>query len=116
MKNSAETSIDGPMMAIPHLSKEPATSALGATKSSTSEVTNAGGIVAPPPAPGVDKQGAAFAWFRLGGARTVYIALCLLLPVIAALAYWRFNPPSGSGRLIRRREKPSSRLCDTTWR
>jgi serine/threonine protein kinase len=91
------TSIDGPRMVIPHLSEGPVASALGATKSSTSEVTNAGRIVAPSPAPGVDEQGAAFAWFRLGGARTVYIALCLLLPVIAALAYWRLNPPSGSG-------------------
>jgi len=27
----------------------------------------------------------------------VYIALCLLLPVIAAMAYWRLNPSSGSG-------------------
>ena len=91
------TSIDGPRMAIPHLSEEAATNALGATKSSASEVTNSGRIVAPSPAPGVDEQGAAFAWFRLGGARAVYIALCLLLPVIAALAYWRLNPPSGSG-------------------
>jgi serine/threonine protein kinase len=91
------TSIDGPRMAIPHLSEESVTSAPGATKSSASEVTNAGRIVAPSPAPGVDEQGAAFAWFRLGGARTVYVALCLLLSVIAALAYWRLNPLSGSG-------------------
>jgi hypothetical protein len=91
------TSIDGPRMAIRRLREEPAASALAATKSSASEVTNAGGIVAPSPAPGVDEQGAAFAWFRLGRARTVYIALCLLLPVIAALAYWRLNPTSGSG-------------------
>jgi serine/threonine protein kinase len=91
------TSIDGPRMATPHLSEESATNALGAAKSSASEVTNAGRIVTPSPAPGVDEQGAAFAWFRLGGARTVYIALCLLLPVIAALAYWRSNPSSGSG-------------------
>ncbi|HMB29299.1 MAG TPA: protein kinase [Blastocatellia bacterium] len=90
-------SIDGPRMAIPHLSEESATSALGATKSPASEVTNAGRIVSPSPAPGVDDQGAAFAWSRLGGARTVYVALCLLLSVIAALAYWRLNPLSGSG-------------------
>ena len=91
------TSIDVPRMAVPHLREEPAASALGATKSSVFEVTNAGRIVAPSPAPGFDEQGAAFAWFRLGGARTVYIALLLLLPVIAALAYWRLNPSSGSG-------------------
>src|SRR5262245_57673332 len=90
------TSIDGPRMAIPHPGEEPAASALRTTKSSASEVTNAGRIVAPSPSPGVDEQGAAFAWLSLGGARTVYIALCLLLPVIAALAYWRLNPPSGS--------------------
>jgi len=94
------TSIDGPRMAIRRLSEESATSALGATKSSAYEVTNAGGIVAPSPAPGVDEQGAAFAWFRLGGARTAYVALCLLLSVIAALAYWRLNPLSGSGAAI----------------
>jgi serine/threonine protein kinase len=91
------TSIDEPRMVIRRLSEDPATNALGTTKSPASEVTNAGRIVAPSPAPGVDEQGAAFAWFRLGGARTVYIALCLLLPVIAALAYWRLNPSSGSG-------------------
>jgi serine/threonine protein kinase len=91
------TSIDGPWMAIPHLSEEAATSAPGATKSSASEVTNDGRIVAPSPAPGVDEQGAAFAWFRLGGSRTVYVALWILLLVIAALAYWRLNPLSGSG-------------------
>jgi serine/threonine protein kinase len=90
------TSIDGPRMAIPQLSEESATGALGATKSSASEVTNAGRIVAPSPAPGVNEQGAAFAWFRSGGARTGYVALCLLLSVIAALAYWRLNPLSGS--------------------
>jgi hypothetical protein len=92
----ATNSIDGPRMAIRRLSQEQATGALGATKSSASEVTNAGRIVAPSTAPGVDEQGAAFAWFRLGGARTMYVALCLLLPVIAALAYWRLNPLSGS--------------------
>ena len=91
------TSIDGPRMAIRRLCEEPATNALGTTKAPAKEVTNAGRIVAPSPAPGVDEQGAAFAWFRSGAARTVYIALCLLLPVIAALAYWRLNPPSGSG-------------------
>jgi serine/threonine protein kinase len=91
------TSIEGPRMAIPHLIEEPAASALGTTKSSASEVTNAGRIVAPSPAPGVDEQGAAFAWFRLGGSRTMYVALYLLLLVIAALAYWRLNPLSGSG-------------------
>src|SRR5262249_12167211 len=91
------TSIDGPRMAIRRLSEESVTSALGATKSSASEVITAGRIFAPSPAPGVDEQGAAFAWFRLGGARTVYVALCLLLSVIAALAYWRLNPLSGSG-------------------
>src|SRR5262249_1952990 len=91
------TSIDRPLMAVPHLSEEPAASALETTTSSASEVTNAGRIVAPSPAPGVDEQGAAFAWFRLGGSETVYVALCLLLSVIAALAYWRLNPLSGSG-------------------
>jgi serine/threonine protein kinase len=90
-------SIDGPRMAIRRLSEESVTSALGATKSPASEVTNAGRMVAPSPAPGVDDQGAAFAWSRLGGARTMYVALCLLLSVIAALAYWRLNPLSGSG-------------------
>jgi serine/threonine protein kinase len=90
------TSIEGPRMAIRRLSEEPATGALGTTKSSASEVTNAGRIVTPSPAPAVNEQGAAFAWFRLGGARTVYVGLCLLLSVIAALAYWRLNPLSGS--------------------
>ena len=69
---------------------------LGATKSSASAVTNDGRIVVPSSAPGVNKKGASFAWFRLGGVRAVYIALCLLLSVIAALAYWRLNPMSGS--------------------
>src|SRR5262249_3880501 len=88
--------IDGPRMAIRRQSEEQATSALGATKSSASEVTNSGRILAPAAAPGVNWPGVAFAWFRLGGARTVYVALCLLLSVIAALAYWRLNPLSGS--------------------
>ena len=66
------------------------------TKSSISDVTNAGRIVAPSSEPGVNEKGAAFAWSRWVGARTVYIALCLLLPVIAALAYWRLNSLSGS--------------------
>ena len=71
-------------------------SSLGATKSSVSEVTNAGRIVAPSPSSDVNEKGDAFAWFRWRGARTVYIALCLLLPVIAALAYWRLISLSGS--------------------
>ena len=70
-------------------------SSLGATKSSISEVTNAGLIVAQSPSSDVNEKGDAFAWFRSGGARTVYIALCLLLPVIVALAYWRLKPLSG---------------------
>src|SRR5262249_29116125 len=90
------TSVDGLWMESGLLGEDLAAASFGATKSSISEVTNAGRIVAPSPAPGVDEQGAAFAWFRLGGARTVYIALCLLLLVIAALAYWRLNPLSGS--------------------
>src|SRR5262245_47914821 len=73
------------------LSEEPATVAHGATKSSISEVTNAGGITLLSSAPGVDGQVAVAARSRLGGARTVRIALCLLLPVIVALAYWRLN-------------------------
>jgi len=88
--------IDWPRMAIPHPSEDPAPGALDATKSSVPEVTNAGRIIASSPASGGDERGAAFAWGRLGGARTVYIALCLLLPALAALAYWRLSPLSGS--------------------
>ena len=68
---------------------------LGVTKSSVSEVTNAGLIVAPSPSSDVNEKGDAFARFRWEGVRTVYIALCLLLPVIAAVA-WRLIPLSGS--------------------
>jgi serine/threonine protein kinase len=88
------TSIDGSQierMESAPLSEEPVTIAHGATKSSVSEVTNAGQIAVPSQAPGVDGQVAVVAWSRLGGARTVCIALCLLLPVIVALTYWRSN-------------------------
>jgi serine/threonine protein kinase len=85
------TSIDGSWMESTLVSEEPATVAHGATKSSVSEVTNAGRIALPSPAPGVDGQVAVAARSRLGGARTVRIAMCLLLPVIVALAYWRLN-------------------------
>jgi serine/threonine protein kinase len=92
------TSIEGSWIEMPQLSQEPATDTLGATKSSASEVTNAGRIVVPSSAPGVDEQvaGAAFGWSRLRGGWAVCIAVSLLLPVIAALAYWRLNPVSGS--------------------
>jgi serine/threonine protein kinase len=79
---------------LPTEDRAPAT--LGAAKSSVSDVTNAGMIAAPSPSPDVNEKGDAFAWFRWGGARIVYIALCLLLPVIAALAYFRLNSQSGS--------------------
>lgn len=78
------------------LSEDMTTTPLSATKSPVSEITNAGRIVAPSPAPGVDERGGAFAWPRLGGVWTVGIALSLLLLVIAGLAYWRLNPLSGS--------------------
>jgi len=93
-------SIDGPWMKSDLLGEDLATAGFGATNFSVSEATNAGRIVAPSPAPGDYEQGAPFARFRLGGARTVYIALCLLLPVIAALAYWRLNHLSGSSATV----------------
>jgi serine/threonine protein kinase len=77
-------------------SEEPVTIAHGSTKFSVSEVTNAGQIAAPSPAPGFGEHVAITARSRLGGARTVSIALCLLLPVIAAMAYWRLNRQPGS--------------------
>jgi len=90
------TSINRPWMESDFLGEDRVIGSLGATKSSVSAVTNAGLIVAPSPAPGVKEKGAAFAWVRWGGARGVYIALCLLLSVIAALAYWLLNTLSGS--------------------
>jgi serine/threonine protein kinase len=90
------TSINRPWMESDFLGEDRVIGSLGATKSSVSAVTNAGLIVAPSPAPGVKEKGAAFAWVRWGGARAVYIALCLLLSVIAALAYWLLNTLSGS--------------------
>jgi serine/threonine protein kinase len=90
------TSINSPWMESDFLGEDRVIGSLGATKSSVSAVTNAGLIIAPSPAPGVKEKGAAFAWVRLGGARAVYIALCLLLSVIAALAYWLLNTLSGS--------------------
>jgi hypothetical protein len=91
--------IDDSWMESDLLGEDRVIASLGPTKSSVSDVTNAGWIVAPSPAPGVDEQGAgaAFAWLRSGSARTVGVALSLLLLVIAALAYWRLNPMSGSG-------------------
>jgi hypothetical protein len=91
--------INGPWMEIDLLEKDLGTANSCAAKSSVSSVTNAGRVVAPSAAPGVNEKGAAFAWFRWGGARIVYIALCLLLPVIAALAYWRLISPSGSSAI-----------------
>ena len=111
-----------------HLRVKTVIASLGVAKSSVSDVTNAGRIVAPSPEPGVNEKGA-FAMGPLGGVRTVYIALCLLLPVIAALAYWRLNSLSGSNAAdqpvgetaIARPDgstrRPSySRLCDTICR
>ncbi len=104
------TSIDGSWMESVSLREEPATAARDATKSSGLEATNAGRIALPSAAPGVDEQVAVAAWSRLGGARTACIALCLLLPVIAALAYWRLsrlpgssvaNPPAGETIITR---------------
>jgi serine/threonine protein kinase len=92
--HDTSTSIDGSQierMESAPLSEEPVTIVHGATKFSVSEATNAGQIALPSSAPGVDGQVAVAARFRLGGARTVRIALCLLLPVIVALAYWRSN-------------------------
>jgi serine/threonine protein kinase len=94
------TSIDGSQierMEGTPLSEEPVTIAHGATKFSVSGVTNAGQIAVPSPALGVDEHVAVTTWSRLGGARTVWIGLCLLLPVIAALAYWGLNRLPGSG-------------------
>ncbi len=88
--------IDGPRMERDLLGEDMAAADSYVAKSSVSSVTDAGGGVAPSAAPGVNEKGAAFEWFRWGGARTVYIALCLLLPVIAALAYWRSISLSGS--------------------
>jgi serine/threonine protein kinase len=89
----ASTSTDGSQiqrMKSPSLSEEPVTIAHGSTKFSVSEVTNAGQIAVPSPTPAIAARS------RLGGARTLSIALCLLLPVIAALAYWRLNRQPGS--------------------
>jgi serine/threonine protein kinase len=90
------TSINRSWTESDFLGEDRAPASPGATKSSVSAVTNAGLIVAPSPAPGVNEKGAAFAWVRWGDARAVYIALCLLLSVIAALAYWLLNTLSGS--------------------
>jgi serine/threonine protein kinase len=94
--HDSSTSIDGLWMEGAPLSDAPVTIAHGATKFSVSEVTNAGQIAVPSPAPGFDEHVAVAARSRLGGARIVSIALCLLLPVIAALAYWRLNRQPGS--------------------
>ena len=93
------TPIDGPCIEIAIASEDLTTTPIGVTISSVSEATNAGRIVAPSPADGVNGQdtGADFAWLRSGGARAVGVSLSLLLLVIAALAYWRLNPLSGSG-------------------
>jgi len=88
--------IDGRWMESHLHGEDRAPASLGVAKSSVSDVTNAGLIVAPSSESSVNEKGAAFAWGRWVGARTVYIALCLLLPVIAALAYWRLNSLSGS--------------------
>jgi serine/threonine protein kinase len=85
------TSNDGAGTESAPLSEEPAIVAYGATKSSVSEVTNAGRIPLSSPAPGVDEQVAVAVPSRLGGARTVRIALYFLLPLIVALAYWRLS-------------------------
>ena len=90
------TPINRSWMESDFLGEYRAPASLGATKSSASAVTNAGLIVAQSPAPGVNEKGAAFAWVRWGSARAVYIVLCLLLSVLAALAYWLLNTLSGS--------------------
>jgi Protein kinase domain len=88
--------IDGSWIESALQDEEPAIFTPGATESLVSGVTNAGQVVVPSRVPGVDGQVAFAARSRLGGARTVGIALCLLLPVIAALAYWRLGHLSGS--------------------
>jgi serine/threonine protein kinase len=90
------TPINRSWMESDFLGEYRAPASLGATKASASAVTNAGLIVAQSPAPGINEKGAAFAWVRWGSARAVYIILCLLLSVLAALAYWLLNTLSGS--------------------
>jgi hypothetical protein len=90
------TSTDGSWVESDLLNVGLTTASLGAMESSVTEATNAGRIVAPSSALGVDKRGAAFAWLRPGGAWAAGVVLSLLLPVIAALAYWSLNPSSGS--------------------
>jgi serine/threonine protein kinase len=93
---SIATSIDRSWVESDRPGEDRMIGSLSATKSSASGVTNAGLIAAPSLATSVNEKGAAFAWVRWGGARAAYIALCLLLSVMAALAYWLLNSLSGS--------------------
>jgi serine/threonine protein kinase len=93
----AATSTDSACMEVASRSEGLTTTAITAPPPA-SEITNAGRIVAQSPGPGVDERGsdAVFTWLRSGGGRTAGVVLSLLLPVIAALAYWRLNSLSGS--------------------
>jgi hypothetical protein len=73
-----------------------ATAGFSAAKYTVSNCDNAGWIDATSPALVVNEPGVAFARVRSGGARTVVLALCLLLLIVAALAYWRLNPLMGT--------------------
>ncbi|HEU0184152.1 MAG TPA: protein kinase [Blastocatellia bacterium] len=95
---AAATSTDRACMEIASRIDGLTTTAINAAKSPVTEITNAGRVVAQSPGPGVDGRGAdaVFAWLRSGGGRTAGVVLSLLLPLIAALGYWRLHSLSGS--------------------